>query len=259
MIKRSNYLKFLQTQHRLLLVPILLVLVVGLSVIDGQAQQTYYNHPELKWRTFETDHFVIYYHDGEEFTAALAAQVSEEVYGPVTSLYDYEPDGKVHLIFQDTDDIANAATYYNDNKILFWASAMDWEMRGTHHWLRNVITHEFTHIIQLGASRKWTRRVPAFYLQVLAYEEERRPDVLYGYPNVLSSYAVPGLIIPAWFAEGTAQYQNPNLGHDYWDSQRDMHLRARALGGTLLTCSQMGVFDKTSIDAEAVYNQGFSM
>jgi Tol biopolymer transport system component len=223
------------------------------------AQEAEYNHPELKWRTYQTEHFVIYFHQGEDYTASVAGKIAEEVYGPITSMYDYRPSGKVHLIFQDTDDIANAETYFNDNKIRFWTSSLDWEMRGTHYWLRNVITHEFTHIIQLGASRKWTRRIPGFYVQVLAYEEERRPDVLYGYPNVLCSYAVPVLTIPGWFAEGTAQYQNPKLGNDYWDSQRDMVLRSRTLGGTLLTYDQMGVFDKTSLDAETVYNQGFAL
>jgi hypothetical protein len=235
------------------------MLVGGLPAPTAFAQASQYNHPELRWRTFQTEHFVFYYHQGEESTVPLAAKIAEEVYDPITDLYQYEPDGKVHFIFKDTDDIANAATYYNDNKIVFWASAMDFELRGTHHWLRNVITHEFTHVIQLGASRKWTRRLPAFYLQVLAYEEERRPDVLYGYPNVLSSYAVPGLIIPGWFAEGTAQTQNPDLGHDYWDSQRDMLLRARVLGGTMLTYDQMGVFEKNSLDAESVYNHGFGL
>jgi len=235
------------------------LLGIGALTISAIAQETDYNHPELRWRTFETDHFVIYYHQGEERTASVAAKIAEEIYGPITSLYHYQPDGKVHFIFKDTDDIANAATYYNDNKIIFWASALDWELRGTHYWLRNVVTHEFTHIIQLGASRKWTRRVPAVYLQVLAYEEERRPDVLYGYPNVLSSYAVPGLTIPSWFAEGSAQYQRAGLDHDYWDSQRDMHLRARTLDSTLLSYDQMGVFDKNSLDAEGVYNQGYSL
>ena len=241
-----------------------MVLFAVLAALTGLisvcvAQPTYYNHSELKWRTFETEHFVFYFHQGEEATVSMAAQIAEEMYDPITSLYDFEPDGKVHFIFQDTDDIANAATYFNDNKIVFWATAMDFELRGTHNWLRNVITHEFTHVIQLGAARKWTRRVPAFYVQVLAYEEEARPDVLYGYPNVLASYAVPGSVIPMWFAEGTAQTQNPSLGHDYWDSKRDMVLRTRTLGGTLLSYDQMGVFDKTSLDAETVYNQGYGL
>ena len=39
--------------------------------------------------------------------------------------------------------------YYYDNKIVIWASPLDFELRGSHRWLQNVITHEFAHIISL--------------------------------------------------------------------------------------------------------------
>ena len=48
-----------------------------LTVIFGQAK---YNHPELKWYTFETEHFKIHYHDETEVSAREAATVAELVY-----------------------------------------------------------------------------------------------------------------------------------------------------------------------------------
>jgi hypothetical protein len=204
------------------------------------AQLSDYNHPESKWMSFETEHFILYYTAGLEDVAALAAKVAEDIHEPLCTLYDYRPDTKVSLIFTDDDDIANAASYFQSNKIHFYATSMAWDFRGTHNWLRNVVTHEYTHMIQLGASRKWTRAMPAIYGQFLGYESERRPDVLYGYPNRLVSWPIPSVTVPAWFAEGVAQFQFTGNGYDYWDAHRDMLLRQSTLSGRLLSFEQMG-------------------
>ncbi|MBU0508429.1 hypothetical protein KKH27_06295, partial [bacterium] len=202
---------------------------------------------------------LVFYAEGLEDVAALGVEVAEEIHEPLCELYDYRPDGKVSLIFSDDDDIANAATYFQSNKIHFYATSMAWDFRGTHNWLRNVVTHEYTHMIQLGAARKWWRAVPAFYVQFLGYESERRPDVLYGYPNRLMSWPLPSITVPAWLAEGTAQYQFDGSGYDYWDSHRDMLLRQAVLSGRLLSFDDMGYFGKTSLQSEEIYNLGFSL
>ncbi len=220
--------------------------------------QEYFDHPELGWKTIETSHFRIHYHDGAERTGRTIAKIAEEIYGPVTSFYQHEPDQKVDLVIKDYDDYSNGAAYFLDNKIELWAPALDFELRGTHNWLRNVVTHEFTHIIQIQTSLKFTRRIPAFYLQVLSYESERRPDVLYGYPNIIVSYPYSSFVVPAWFAEGTAQYNRPQLGYDFWDTHRDMILRMYALDGKMLSWDEMSVFGKTSLGNESSYNAGFA-
>jgi len=223
------------------------------------AQFEGYNHPELEWKTFETEHFFIHFHQGEERTPFLVAKIAEELYEPVTSMYNFEPDSKIHFIIKDTDDYSNGIAYYYDNKVVIYATPFDFVLRGTMNWLRNVVAHEFTHMIQLQASRKITRRIPALYVQVISYEEEKRNDVLYGFPNVISSYPIAGTVIPVWFAEGTAQYGALMNGYDYWDSHRDMILRMRALDNDLLSLKEMGVFGKGSLGNESAYNQGFSL
>jgi Tol biopolymer transport system component len=222
------------------------------------AAQEEFAHPELEWKTIETDHFFVHYHDGAERTARTVAKIAEDVYEPVTSLYNHKPTQKVSFIIKDYDDIANGAAYFFDNKIEIYAPSMDFELRGTHNWLRNVVTHEFTHIVQIQTSMKFGRRMPALYLQWMGYESERRPDVLYGYPNVVVSYPLSGFVVPAWFAEGVAQYNRKDLRYDFWDSHRDMILRSYALDGTMLTWEEMGVFGKTSLGNESSYNAGFA-
>lgn len=214
--------------------------------------------PEYNWLTIQGEHVFVHYHEEAERTARVVCKIADEIWEPLTSLYQYEPE-PVHFVIKDIDDYSNGATFFFDNKIEIWASALDFDLRGSHNWLRNVISHEFTHLVQIQAAMKLTRSFPAFYLQFLNYEDKRRPDVLYGFPNFIASYPVPSINIPAWFAEGTAQYMRKEFNYDNWDSHRDMILRCYALDGNMLTWNQMGVFNKTSLGNESVYNSGFAL
>lgn len=239
-----------------------------MAVPQAQAQVplSFYDYARttLDWYTIETEHFNIIFHMDEEGkgssrTGQVVARIAEEIYEPITSLYELEPDTKVSIILKDYEDYSNGAAYFFDNKIEIWAPSLDAPLRGDHSWLRNVITHEFTHIIQVQKSMKLGRRLPFFYFQLLDYENVRRPDVLYGYPNVIVTYPVPILNNPAWLAEGTAQYQREWLDYDEWDSHRDMLFRTRVLEGKELSLADMGGFySHSSLLRETVYNQGYA-
>lgn len=235
-----------------------IVLVLLLMAAGNCFAQFTEFHPELQWYTIKGKHVVVHFHEGAERTARVVAKIADEVWGPITSLYHYEPE-TVHFVIKDIDDYSNGATYFFDNKIEIWTSALDFDLRGTHNWLRNVISHEFTHMVQIQSAMKMTRTIPAFYFQMLNYEDERRPDILYGFPNFVVSYPVATVNVPAWFAEGTAQYMRKEFDYDDWDTHRDMILRSYALSGNMLTWNQMGVFGKTSLGNESVYNAGFAL
>jgi len=243
----------------LLLFPrvLLLFLPILLTAVPRSAWPR--NHTELRWQTLATEHFMVHFHQGTERTARRAAAIAEEIYPAVTDLYDYRPKPPTHLIIRDTDDYANGAAYYYDDKIEIWATALEFELRGTHNWLRDVITHEFTHIVSLQASARLPHSMPALYLQGFGYEDERRDDVLIGYPNQIYSYPLPGTVTSAWFAEGVAQYQTRSVYNDWWDTHRDMLLRAATLDDALLTFDAMGGFGGTGLESELAYNQGNSL
>lgn len=230
--------------------------LVSVAFVSGQIS---YNHPELKWQSFETAHFRVHFHDGTERTAREGAFVAEEIYPHMANLYQYEPPQKTHLIFLDTDDYSNGVTYYYDNKIEIWASPMDLELRGSHRWLQNVITHEFAHIVSMQKAMKFGGRIPAGYLQWIGYEKEKREDVLYGYPHAIVSYPLSGATVPPWLAEGVAQYMYRGATYDFWDTHRDMILRDRVLNDKLLSLTEMSTFGKPGIGNESTYNAGFAL
>jgi len=227
----------------------------------AQTDPSFYDYPHnhLNWYTLSSEHFEVHFQEGNSRSAQVVSRIAEEIYGPITGLYDYEPDTKVDIVLKDRQDFSNGAAYFFDNKIDIWLPALDTPLRGTHNWLRNVISHEFVHIVQIQVGMKHSRKIPAFYLQWLSYEDVRRPDVLYGFPNGIVSLPFATINIPAWFAEGTAQYQRQGLTYDYWDSHRDMIFRTRILSGTHFDLTEMGTFaSKTSLGRETVYNQGFA-
>lgn len=238
---------------------------VGIGTVHAQEPLAYidYIRSDLDWYTIETEHFLVHFH-GEETgegsrTARVVARIAEDIYGPITELYEWQPDTKVSFILKDYEDYSNGAAYFFDNVIEIWAPALQTPFRGNHNWLRNVITHEFLHMIQVQKTMKASRRLPFVYLQYLDYESARRPDVLYGFPNIIASYPVPILNNPAWLAEGTAQFQRADFDYDRWDSHRDMLLRTQVLAGEELTLSEMGGFySHNSLERESVYNHGFA-
>ncbi|TVQ66027.1 MAG: hypothetical protein EA360_07345 [Balneolaceae bacterium] len=239
----------------------LLLLLVSPVLSSAQIRPGDLSYPNnhLKWFTLESDHFLIHFQPGSEEAARYSASIAEMIYEPVTTFYDHEPDRKVSIVLRDREDYSNGAAFFFDNKIEIWLPSIDTPFRGSHDWFHNVITHEFIHMIQLGASMRRNPAIPALYLQWLNYENVRRPDVLYGYPNGIITHPFPALGIPAWFAEGAAQYQIEGFRFDERDSHREMILREHLLTENILSLTEMSHFSsKNSLERELVYNQGFA-
>lgn len=216
-----------------------------------------YNH--LSWYSINSEHFSIHFQEGNRQSAIKAAEIAEKIYPKITSLYHHKPDSKVNIVLNDRQDYSNGAAYFFDNQIDIWVPALDSKLRGTHLWLWDVITHEFTHIVQLQKAMKKSRTIPAIYFQWLTYSEVRRPDVLYGYPKGLLTYPFASINVPPWFAEGAAQYQRGELYYDFWDSHRDMLFRTAVMDGKPLAFDEMGFFSsKNALEREQIYNQGFA-
>ena len=54
---------------------------------------------------------------------------------------------------------SNGAAFFFENRIEIWARPLDYDLRGSHRWMQGVISHEFTHIVQLGKSMKYNPKI----------------------------------------------------------------------------------------------------
>ena len=233
-------------------------LLVGaiLCLVAGGAYAQ--NPSHLDWRQYESDHFIVYYPTGQELTAFNALEVAEHVHLPLVDMYG-TLDSKVSIVVKDTEDYANGGAYFYDNKVEISATPLDYEFRSYSDWLWNVVTHELTHIYSIHQSMKAPRQIPMAYYQHIDYQDEKREDVLIGYPNMLASYPIPMFNIPAWLAEGVAQYQARGAQFDRWDVHRDMILRQAAINDKLLTIDEMSIFAWNGLENEMVYDHGYGL
>ena len=174
----------------------LLTLVIGLSEAPLSAQFfSDTNHPELEWFDIATEHFTVTYHTGLETVAQRVATIAEEIYAPITDLYQFRPKSKPRILCRDIDDTNRSAFYPTTNTIDFWATGIthDFDLRGAKtNWVRNILTHEFTHLVNTQTARKMPGRMQGLYLQTFLYQaENRREDVATGFPNAIASIIYP--------------------------------------------------------------------
>ena len=186
------------------------------------------NHPDLKWQKFETKHFQIIYHLGIEELAQRVAELAESVYVPITSDLGAEPPGKTSIIVSDYLDYSNGLATPLGHYFVIWATSENKYMTGDIKWLRAVVSHEFTHIVNFWAFRAF----PGFWRELLALG-----------------------FIPTWFLEGLAEYEA-----EKWCAHRDMLLRVVAYHQKMLPYKKMtGFIGTDQIGSRLVYEQGHSL
>jgi hypothetical protein len=207
-----------------------------------------FNHPEIKWRSVVTDHFIIHYYDHTEPAVYAAWKIAEERYASLSGLYDVEVREKINLALADYDDYSNGFANWINAAIIIWIADDYFDLRGKNTWLQNVITHELAHIMTLKKRSG---------MQLLDWTL----GLKYTSPSIqvtLSDPLATNMFWPQWFAEGLAQWEAQRAGNDGWDCRRDMLLRDAVLFSGPLSLEEMGHFNHNALGNELVYNQGFS-
>ncbi len=143
-----------------------------------------FNHPELRWKVIETPHFLIHYHQGEETFAQASARIAEEIYPRITSDLGYQPSRKTPIIVENYNDTTGGYTSTLTGKIVIQAQSDPAQGSGDLPWAREVIAHEFTHVVTFAAIQE-----SVFPLRRL----------------------MASLVLPMWFIEGLAQYEGEEL------------------------------------------------
>ena len=203
-------------------------------------------------RSFSTDHYTITFVGGTEGTARRVAEVAEEVFPHLAAAYGYYDDyAPIHIVVLDDTDFGNGAADDYSNTVFIWASNLDWEIRGEHNWIKNVLTHEITHVLTLDKARK---RWPFRYALFSVSRFDSNPDITFSFPLYY-------LNTPKWWVEGIAQMGPYAFGWESWDSHRDMLLRMAVLEDDLHTYAELGTLSNRTggYRGEMVYNQGFAM
>ncbi|MBK8802993.1 MAG: PD40 domain-containing protein [Fibrobacteres bacterium] len=208
------------------------------------------NHPEVQWFTSETPHFRFHYEAGLRPAAEACAARAEAVYPILTELFGHEPSAKTEFLVFD-EDYSNGWAIASLNTMAIWSSDMGFELRGSKDWIRDVVAHEFTHVvsIQAGAKAKpWLSE-----LQLGWDDASDRATTSGGWLLwSLSPYSMA-------MAEGASQWGSERTGGDAWDSHRAMIQRTAAQSDSLLSWSRMGTFSGSGLDGERVYGQGYSL
>ncbi|MEN8190326.1 MAG: hypothetical protein ABFS19_10800, partial [Thermodesulfobacteriota bacterium] len=167
------------------------------------------HHPSLDWRTLESDHFLIHFHNGELELARQTAAVAESAHERLSRFFNWQPADKTDVVLSDEADNGGGfamAIPYNRTTIRVSPAAA--RLTGTDDWLERLFVHEYTHILHLdkaGGAPLWLRnifgRLPFFF---------------------------PGMLQPSWLLEGLSSYMERDdeygaatrgaAGSTYYDS-----------------------------------------
>jgi len=110
--------------------------------------------PGLRFKTLETPHFSIHYHDGEQDLARAAAKIAEDVHEELTGFMRWQPRGKTQIVLLDIYDEANGlATPFPVNTIFAYTTQPGIGFDRYEDWFRLLITHEYTHILHMDTVR----------------------------------------------------------------------------------------------------------
>jgi Tol biopolymer transport system component len=230
---------------------ILAALFLGFIDSDLRAEPRS-NYADVEWFTTETDHFVIHYHQGVEWTARKVTSIADKVYDTVTEEYHYPLKDKVHVVVRDLEDHANGFAVWHLNWITIWATNSTFMLRGRHDWIYGTFVHEFAHIVSLHRSANWNGLIEGMRLGgVTGRSTESNSE--FGGTLFLSANPVP-----RWWAEGAAQLDAADSGDDLFDSNQAMLLRTAVLENNLLNFDELhNIAVRENFSGELVYNQGF--
>ena len=145
--------------------------------------------PSLDWYTLESAHFKLTYHAGEERLAQHALDVAEQVATKLDPWLGWEPQDKVYVVLTDHEDLPNGlTTSFPRDHIELYVTPPDGldTLEDFDDWFRLLITHEYTHILQLDKATG----APAFMQH------------FFGRNFLL----MPGIFQPTMLVEGLAVY-----------------------------------------------------
>lgn len=204
----------MRSSHFFRVLPLLLALLWAPSA-DATA-------PGHRWRTAESAHFVLHFHEGLHDLAQRALRSLEEAHLRLVPFFGEGPKAKTQVVLTDHTDEANgSATAFGRPQIVLHAAPPgDLSLLGDFDdWLFILVAHEYAHILHLG-----TTGGPTDLLTRL-------------FGNLFNTNAMQ----PRFLVEGLATYHESlfSSGGRMRSALAEMYLRADFLEDRVLTPGQL--------------------
>jgi hypothetical protein len=173
------------------------LLLLWSAALRAQWQELHWVDPELRWRTLETENFLVHFAEQHRAQARFAAATAERVYPRVTALLEWWPRRKTHLVLLDSADFANgfASPLPFNFTGIFLSPPDEGELLQNREWLELVLSHEFFHIVHLDKASGPPLALRDILGRLLPF-----------FPNVLQ---------PSWIIEGLAVNNESEAARGY--------------------------------------------
>ncbi len=207
--------------------PLRILTFLGAIIAAGSLFGANIYSPSLEWRTIETAHFRIHFHQGVKEIALKTAVIAERTHEKLVPLAGWTPAAKTEVVVVDNTDWSNgSATPFPVNRIEIYASAPgpDSVLHNSSDWIETVFTHEYTHILNL--------------------------DMITGCISLSRVFPgrifFPGIFQPMWLIEGNAVFNESMDGKHGRNnsSYADMIIRTEVYSDRFKDMSKAAVFPR---------------
>lgn len=177
--------------------------------------------PAVEWKTIVTPHFRVNYAAENEEVARLAAGYAEEAHQILSPWLGLVPENRTEMTIVDHEDMVQGYSFpLPNNQIWLYLTspASDQLMSRYDSWLRDLVLHEYTHLLHLEK----TEGLPKLVNQVVG-----------------RSY-FPNMFLPIFLIEGLAVHTETRWSHGGRgrDTAYKMYLREAALEDALAGIDQ---------------------
>jgi Tol biopolymer transport system component len=126
--------------------------ILFLVAVDANAQ---FGVPFARYRTFQTEHFILTFEAGLEDYARRAAARAEAAHSRLARAYGTTPRGKIRLVIVDQGDLFNgSATPVPTNRVMAFAhTPVEGDLFYTDDPIDLLFTHELAHVFHLDEAR----------------------------------------------------------------------------------------------------------
>jgi hypothetical protein len=181
----------------------------------------------VAWKTYETAHFEILFHDDIAPQARMARDFLEGAYAKIAADLGMRERGIIiTVVLTGVPDESNGYASPLGHRMVIYTRPMQVLASADIAWLKRVLAHELTHQITFLALRKSFWGI---------------------YSEIYKSQS-----LPAWFMEGLAQYEA-----ETWDAKRNTFFAHALYNSALEPYPDLATFTKNDpVTGRLVYEQG---